>query len=146
MIPEGLDRQRTYPKTVSGRPGLAVDGGNQALTRAERLPVNLGGRIGYVRRPTLLGALVVKARASVVDNRDPQRHVQDLIALAQVALGDPRTVANEARPDDRRAIRAVLRRLPADDRQLRAVEDPVGVHALLTRLGQPPSTSSPTTA
>ena len=59
MIPEGLDRQRTYPKTV-------------------------GGRIGYVRRPTLLGALVVKARASVVDNRDPQRHVQDLIALAQV--------------------------------------------------------------
>ena len=56
MIPEGLDRQRTYPKTVSGRPGLAVDGGNQALTRAERLPVNLGGRIGYDRRPTLMGA------------------------------------------------------------------------------------------
>lgn len=139
MIPEGLDRQRTYPKTISGRPGLTADGANQALTRAERLPVNLNGRIGYVRRPTLLGALVAKARAFVVDSRDPQRHIQDLIALAQIGLLDPRSVISAARPDDRRAIRTVLRRLPADDRQLRAVEDPVGVHALLTRLGQSPN-------
>ncbi len=137
MIPEGLDRQRTYPATISGRPGLAADGGNQALTRAERLPVNLKGRVGHVRRPTVLGALVAKARAFVVDNREPQRHIQDLIALAQVGLLDPRAVVTAARPDDRRAIRAVLRRLPADDRRLRAVEDPAGVHALLTRLGQP---------
>lgn len=56
MLPEGLDRQDRYPTTASGRPGLSADGGNQALTRAERLPVNIGGRVGHVRRPTLLGA------------------------------------------------------------------------------------------
>jgi hypothetical protein len=138
MIPEGLDRQQRYPKTTSGRPGPQADGGNQALTRAERVPVNLSGRVGYVRRPTFLGALVVKARAWIVDSRNPERHAQDLVALAEVALGDPRAVISQARPDDRQAIRAALRHLPADGRLLRAAEEPSAVHSLLTRLAQPP--------
>lgn len=71
MIPDGLDRQQRYPKTTSGRPGLQADGGNQALTRAERVPVKLSGRVGYVRRPTLPGALVVKARAWIADSCNP---------------------------------------------------------------------------
>ncbi|PQM44779.1 hypothetical protein [Mycobacterium talmoniae] len=138
MLPEGLDRQRRYPKTSSGRPGLAAPGGNQALTRAERVPVNLNGREGYIRRPTLLGSLVVKARAWVVDSRNPERHAQDLVALSAVALRDPRSVISQARPDDRRAIRIALQHLPAGNRLLRAAEDPVAVHAFLSRLAQPP--------
>lgn len=138
MIPEGLSRQKRYPTTTTGRPGLSTEGGNQALTRAERLPVNLNGRMGHIRRPTLLGALVVKAHARVVDARNPERHAQDLIALAELALGDPRSVLSAARPDDRRAVRAALRHLPAGHRLLRTADDPAAVHALLSRLAQPP--------
>jgi hypothetical protein len=138
MIPEGLDRQRRYPTTGSGRPGLQADGGNQALTRAERLPIRIDGRSGHVRRPSLLGSLVAKARAWVVDRRDPERHAQDLIALAEVALRDPRAVISQARTDDRRAVRAALRHLPLDHRLWRAAEDATATHALLLRLAERP--------
>ena len=138
MIPDGFDRQQRYLKTDSGRPGLQADGGNQALTRAERVPINLDGRVGHVRRPTLLGSLVTKAHAAIIDRRHPERHTQDLIALSELGLLDPRTVISQARPDDRRAIRRILRRLPADHRLLRTAEDPTGVHAFLTRLARPP--------
>jgi hypothetical protein len=60
MIPEGLNRQKRYPTTGSGRPGLQADGGNQALTRAERLPIRINDQMGYVRRPALLGAIVAR--------------------------------------------------------------------------------------
>lgn len=139
MIPEGLGRQRRIPTTATGRPGLAADGGNQALTRAERVPVNIGGRVGHVRRPNLLGALMAKARAWIVDSRDPERHAQDLVALAGVALLDPRAVISQARPDDRSAVRRALRHLPADHRLLRVAADPAAVHAFLTRLARPPT-------
>jgi hypothetical protein len=139
MIPEGLDRQRRYPTTGSGRPGMAADGGNQALTRAERLPVNLDGRLGLVRRPILLGALVSKAHAWIVDSRDPERHAQDLIALAELALANPRAVIRGARPDDRRAMRKALRSLPPEHRLWRASDDPAAVRGLLTRLAKPPT-------
>ena len=138
MIPEGFDRQRRYPTTGSGRRGLQADGGNQALTRAERLPIRLDDRVGYVRRPTLLGSLVAKARAWTVDLRDPERHAQDLIAMSEVALRDPRAVIGQARPDDRRAVRAALRALPADHRLWRAAEDPAATYALLERMARPP--------
>lgn len=137
LVPEGLERQSRYPTTSSGRPGLAADGSNQALTRAERLPISLDGRAGYVRRPTVLGSLVVKARAWVVDSRNPDRHAQDLIALSEVALRDPRSVISSARPDDRRAIRTALARLPVGHRLLRAADDPTAVRALLVRLAGP---------
>lgn len=138
MIPEGFDRQRRYPTTGSGRRGLQADGGNQALTRAERLPVRLDDRVGYVRRPTLLGSLVAKARAWIVDLREPERHAQDLIAMTEIALRDPRAVVGHARPDDRRAVRAALRALPPDHRLWRAAEDPAATYALLARLARPP--------
>lgn len=134
MVPEGLERQSRYPTTSLGRPGLAAAGSNQALTRAERLPISLDGRTGFVRRPTVLGGLVSKARAWIVDNRNPERHAQDLIALSEVALRDPRSVISSARPDDRRAIRAALTRLPEGHRLLRAADDPTAVRALLVRL------------
>ncbi len=78
LVPEGLERQRTQPLTTSrNRPALPIDGGNQALLRVERLPVHVGGRSGHVRRPTLLGALVLKAAAFVTDSRDPEHRPSD---------------------------------------------------------------------
>ena len=60
LVPEGLERQRDYPRTTAGHPGFAARGGNQALIRAERVPVVVAGSSGYLRRPNLLGSIVVK--------------------------------------------------------------------------------------
>lgn len=137
MIPEGTERQSRLARTGSGKPGLGADGGNQALTRAQRVPVVMDGHHGYVRRPTLLGSLVAKARAWTVDRRDRERHLQDLISLAAVALYDPRAVLSQTRPDDSRAMRIAMRGFDADHRRVRAADDPEGVYAFLTRLANP---------
>lgn len=111
LVPEGLSRQRRQPSTADGAPPLAIEGGNQALLRVERLPVLLGTRQGYLRRPDLLGALVIKAAAFVVDSRDPGRHAEDLALLGQVALdsGRLRALDAQARPHDRKRLRLALR-------------------------------------
>jgi hypothetical protein len=116
---------------------LGAEGGNQALTRAQRVPITLGGRHGYVRRPTLLGSLVAKAHAWTVDSREPERHLQDLINLTGLALLDPRAVLSQIRPDDSRAVRVALRGFTPEHRRVRAADDPEGVYTFLTRMANP---------
>lgn len=137
MLPEGLERQHTYPKTTSGRRGFSTAGGRQALARAERVPIQIDRATGYVRRPTLLGAIVAKAHAFVVDSRDPERHAQDLVTLASIALRDPRATLQQAGPGDRKPVRRALRSLPAGHRLYRGSDDPDAVHAFLARLALP---------
>lgn len=134
LLPEGLERQTTYPLTSSGHPGLSVGGGNQALARAERLPVTVEGSSGHIRRPTLLGSIIVKAHAYVVDSRDPGRHAQDLVTLATIALINPRGVLQPARTNDRKPVRAALRRMTMDHPAWRTSDDAAGAAALLSRL------------
>jgi hypothetical protein len=107
LMPEGISDQNTIPRTTTGRRGLEVDGGNQALMRAEKIPVQLGQRTGYVRRPNLLGALVAKAAAAVADTRAPDRHREDIAVLAQLALesNQYRQLRRMARPHDRQRLR-----------------------------------------
>ncbi|MGL4173838.1 MAG: hypothetical protein ACRCTR_07180 [Actinomycetota bacterium] len=137
MIPEGLERQHTYPKTMSGRRGFATEGGRQALARAERVPIQIEEMIGYVRRPSLLGAIVAKAHAYVVDNRDPERHAQDLVTLANIALKDPRATLQQAQTNDRKPVRRALRTLPLTHRVYRGSDNLDAIHAFLTRLASP---------
>jgi hypothetical protein len=101
LVPEGLDRQQTQPPTTNRtRPALPIEGGNQALLRVERVPVRVGSRTGYVRRPTLLGAIVLKAAAFVADSRDTQRHAQDIGLLMEAAFisGSLRSMDAQASP------------------------------------------------
>lgn len=134
LLPEGLERQNDYPTTISGRPGFSTEGGRQALGRAERVPVQVEDVLGYVRRPTILGAIVAKAHAYVVDSKDGDRHVQDVVTLAEIALRNPRAVLEQVRRSDRRPVRRFLRDRNAGDRYLRSASDPMAVHSLLSRL------------
>lgn len=133
MIPEGLGTQKRYPSTGSGRPGLGIRGGNQALTRAVRVPVDVAGLRGYVRRPTLLGSLVVKAHAWVEDGREPDRHAQDVVALAEIAFTSSslRAMRRDVRPDDGRVLRRALGRLPVDHRAFAGAREPAAVRRFL---------------
>ncbi|PRY57993.1 hypothetical protein BCF74_11423 [Knoellia remsis] len=134
LLPEGLDSQTRQPKTMSGRPGLSTQGGNQALTRAQRVPVIVGGRTGHVRRPTLLGSIVAKAHAYIVDSRLPERHAQDLATLVEIALREPRRNLRDARPDDRKPVRRFLRDKTADHADFRHTSDPEAVFNFLERM------------
>ncbi|MFC6706166.1 hypothetical protein [Flexivirga alba] len=137
LLPEGLERQRQQPTTSLGRRGLSVEGGNQALARAQRVPVMVGSLSGYVRRPSLLGALVAKAHAYVSDSRDVDRHAEDIVTLADIALRSPRATLQEARSEDRKPIRRFLRNKTAEHRFFSDTSDPDAVFAFLTRLAEP---------
>lgn len=137
LLPEGLERQRQQPMTATGKPGLSIDGGNQALIRAQRLPVRLHGRDGYIRRPNVLGALVVKAAALRADNRNPNRHREDIALLGQVALQTGlRQLDDRATSHDRKRLRHALASMPATHPAWRFASEPEAVIEGLTRLAQ----------
>lgn len=141
LLPEEISRQDRIPTTATGRPGIEVPGGNQALVRSERLPVRLAGHEGRVRRPNLLGALVAKAAASVADTRDSDRHREDMAILGQIALtaGAFRAMRQESKGKDRRRLRRALAEMPASHPAWRRTAEPDQVRAALARLSAPPA-------
>jgi hypothetical protein len=139
LLPEDFGRQQRIPTTTTGRRGVEMPGGNQALIRSERLPVRLGDRTGMVRRPNLLGALVAKSVASVVDSRDPDRHREDIAVLGQIALagGEFRAMRRMSRGKDRKRLRDALARMPDPHPAWRQISERQEVRQALIRLAEP---------
>lgn len=109
------------------------------MIRSERLPVRLGDRTGLVRRPNLLGALVAKSVASVVDSRDPDRHREDVAILARIALnaGAFRAMRRMSRDKDRKRLRKALELMPDGHPAWRRIAEPQEVRQALVRLALP---------
>lgn len=63
LLPDGIGERASARPGVTGSPTLPTAGGTQALRRSETAAVTVDGREGFVRRPSLVGALVVKAAA-----------------------------------------------------------------------------------
>ena len=63
--------------------------------------------------PDLRGAIVLKARAAVADNRDVQRHESDIAYLCSL-IDDPRQIADKLDIKERRYLRKS--QLPTDSR------------------------------
>lgn len=83
LIPEGIGERASLREGVTGSPTLSAEGGTQALARSEVVPVTVDAREGFVRRPNLVGALVVKAAAHAnANDTDPRRHRRDFVVLA----------------------------------------------------------------
>jgi hypothetical protein len=135
LAPDHLGPRTDLTTTPPGRT-LEVPGGRQAAQRTETLHVDLGGRIGAIRRPSLLGAIIAKAAALSIKTSTPDRHYRDLafllslpsaplelkaqldtsdrkkLALAE-ALRDPghaawRALANETARADGQAVYTIL--------------------------------------
>lgn len=90
--PEGL---RSPPKTLGNLETIEVRAGTQALRRTEMVTVSISGDPPtQIRRPSLLGAILLKARAlkalrgKFVDHRD------DLLLLLSL-VDDPRGLAED---------------------------------------------------
>lgn len=88
--PEGL---RTPAKTLGGLETIEVRGGTQALRRAQSVSISVAGAEPIpIRVPSLLGAILLKARALRVARRKLDEHRYDLILLLSL-VDDPRRVA-----------------------------------------------------
>lgn len=93
----GSEGVRSDPKTLGKHTTFQVPGGTQALSRTEVVRVSLdGGTPVMLRRPSLLGAILIKTRA-VAQRRDKfDSDRQDLIRLLSF-VDDPRILADKGR-------------------------------------------------
>ncbi|MCY4422401.1 MAG: hypothetical protein OXC06_04950 [Acidimicrobiaceae bacterium] len=102
LAPEGLGPHADLTTTPPGR-AIQAPGGTQALDRTELVPVTYAGRRGLIPRPSLLGAVVMKAAAVGVDDT-PVSQQQDLALLLSL-VADPAAMAAETTKKDRARLR-----------------------------------------
>ena len=82
---------------------VEVPGGRQALARAETVDVRVGRDRGRLRRPNLLGAILIKTRAVSVDDV-PASQRSDLALLLSL-VEDPETLATQLQGRERSWLR-----------------------------------------
>lgn len=121
LVPDHLPRH-LIPR-LRGHQLVAITGGQRALDSAHQVRVRLGEIEATVVLPDLRGAIILKARASVADNRDAQRHASDIAFLCST-IDDPREIAGKLDIKERRYLRKS--KLSTDPRQFPWVQlDPL---------------------
>lgn len=100
LAPDGV---HPPPELGGGRIAIGIPGGSQALARQEEVTLRLAEREFRLRRPTLLGAILIKARSLLV-HHDPDTQREDLLLLLSLAA-DPRAMAGDLRKSERRWLR-----------------------------------------
>jgi hypothetical protein len=106
LAPDGI---KPAPSLGRGHRAIGVPGGSQALSRSETVTVTVAARSFELRRPTLLGAVLIKARALMVHS-DPETQREDLLRLLAL-IDDPRETAAALRKTERGWLRAAEQRL-----------------------------------
>ncbi len=123
LAPDGVGESANI-STFAGARTVRVPGGTQGLRRSESVELRVGERTGTVRRPNLLGAILLKARAVDVDDV-PGGQREELCFLLSLAE-DPVTMAQELRGRERGWLRRREELLDADHPawlRLRQAED-----------------------
>ena len=114
LLPEGIGERASLRHGVTGSPTLPTEGGTQALRRTEVVAVSVDGREGFVRRPNLVGALVVKAAAHTnTGDRDLRRHRRDFVVLAGLITASD-FVGEDVNRTDRRRLRSIVAAIEGD--------------------------------
>jgi hypothetical protein len=116
LAPDGMSRA---PALSSRLEAIGVPGGTQALAKSEVVNVRLDKHSFAIRRPTLLGAILIKARSLKV-HRDPDSQREDLLTLLAL-VEDPRAMAGELTVAERRWLRAIETQVTDDTS--RALDD-----------------------
>jgi hypothetical protein len=108
LIPRGIGERAARRRGATGGTTLETPGAQQALDRTELVDVEIAGRSGRVPRPSLAGALVIKAAAySVTGDIYRARHLQDLVVLSTLITRHDGLAAELGRRD-RAYLRSAL--------------------------------------
>jgi hypothetical protein len=113
----GSEGVKVDPRTIGKFATFQVPGGTQALQRAEIVPASLDDAPSVqVRRPDLLGAILIKARAVAVKRGKLDSDRQDLIRLLSF-VEDPRALAAKSglRGTERKWLRSIEKPLDFGD-------------------------------
>ena len=114
LAPDGLSPSGA---TTTGRlQTIQIPGGTQALNRTEMVEMVIDDRAVALRRPKLIAAILLKARALRVHTQ-PQAQRHDLVALLSL-LDDPRTALTELTGKEIGWIRSISDLLSIDDPSL----------------------------
>lgn len=115
LIPEGAGERAEARGGIQGAPSVAAPGTTQAPTRSTDIQVEAAGRVGTVRRPNLVGALVGKAAARIElgSGGASGRHCADFVVLASlIAASDFRH--EQLTKKDRQRLRKIVTVCAAD--------------------------------
>ncbi len=108
LIPEGTGERTEAKQSSSGFPTVAAPGGTQALHRSEGVEVQVSSRLGSVRRPLLISAMILKAAARTETNGPAlERHCLDFAALAAM-MASSDVVAFDLESKDKRRLRKMI--------------------------------------
>lgn len=110
LAPDGLKEPAVLYGTVTT---FSAPGGTQALARTETVEVEIDSRRFRLRRPSLLGAVLMKARA-LPGHKDLDAQRADLVLLLSL-IDDPRELAAEISRAERRWLNDAQDRLALDD-------------------------------
>jgi hypothetical protein len=110
LAPDHLSERSDLTTTPPART-VEVPGARRALGYAESVQVDVDSRIGIVRRPALLGAILLKAAATTIPVRqNPDRDWSD-IAFLLTLIPDPFAAAGALSAKERRTLRTQIGRL-----------------------------------
>lgn len=115
------DHTRPQP-TYGGRKVMAIAGGNQALSRLQKVAFQVDGGQVMIPVPTLHGALVLKAAAHKEDNRDRAKHLLDAITLLACVI-DVEPIISNLKGSDRSRLLYLIRMF--DEHRLVVAQAPV---------------------
>lgn len=124
LAPEGLGTRADLSQAFPAK------GASQALARTELVPIRMAERVHWVPRPSLLGAIITKATASVVDTKDTERHRLDLAFLCGL-VADPFALAVEVNKKDRDRLRQASMAFGGSDPSWRAAASPTDAQLAL---------------
>ncbi len=140
LAPDGI-KPGNLPLTTEGKRTVPIPGGTQALRRTEVVTVSFDdGTETYVRCPTLIGAILIKARAIRVHDRTQDQR-EDLIRLLSY-VEDPLTTGESLAKTERKWLHQAAKLLRPNEDDLRDVfsADQLGrARAAYRLLATPPS-------
>ena len=108
LVPTGLGERASARRGATGGRTLGAPGAQQAIDRSQPVPVEIEGLQGEVWRPSMLGALVLKAAAYTTPEADRDRHLIDFATLASMLTRTDHINEGLTRSDRKYLSRAVV--------------------------------------
>ncbi len=110
LIADHLPKSRSKATKVKSWNMMEIAGGAQAVQRKMDVELVQDGKSSIIQMPNLLGALILKSAAYCSDNRDKQRHLDDVALLASF-IADHKACLDELHGSDKKRLRAVAKAL-----------------------------------